>query len=54
MCATATRAASPPGRRQGFDENVSAVSCLNSVLTERRGGVGGLRTPTHVHGPARS
>lgn len=53
MCAKAMRAVSPPGRRHGFDENVSAVSCLNNVLTEGRGG-GGLRTPTHVHGHARS
>lgn len=46
MCAKATRAASPPGRRHGFDESMSAISCLNEVFT----GVGGLHTPTYVSG----
>ena len=32
MCAKTMRAASPPGRRHGFDESVSAVSCLNDVF----------------------
>ena len=39
------RAASPPGRRHGFDECVSAVSCLNDVFTR----VGAAHT-TYVHG----
>ena len=33
MCAKAMRAASPRGRRHGFDESVSAVSCLNDAFT---------------------
>ena len=34
MCAQAARAASPPGRRQGFDESMCAASRLNEGLTD--------------------
>lgn len=45
MCAKAMRAASPPGRRHGFDESVSAVSCLNDVFMRV-----GVAHTTYVHG----
>lgn len=44
MYAKATRAASPPGRRHGFDESVSAASCLNDVFTE----VGAAHASAHA------
>lgn len=47
MCAKAMRAASPRGHRHGFDESVSAISCLNDAFT----GVGGLHTLAHTHAP---